>query len=122
MLEGLPLLDGGSDGLDADIEGLREELVTAIGDGVMLYPSYTRVAPKHSAPFLTPLDWVYTAIFNVLELPVTQVPLGLSREGLPLGVQVVGPHMGDHRTIAVGMALERAMGGWVPPWQGRSPK
>ncbi len=50
-----------------------------------------------------------------MELPVTQVPLGLGGEGLPLGVQVAASHGGDHRTIAVALELERAFGGWVPP-------
>jgi len=46
---------------------------------------------------------------------VTQVPLGLNREGLPLGVQVAGPHGRDHLTIAVALELEKEFGGWVPP-------
>jgi Asp-tRNA(Asn)/Glu-tRNA(Gln) amidotransferase A subunit family amidase len=58
---------------------------------------------------------VYTAIMNVLELPATSVPLGLGARGLPLGVQVVAAHGQDHLTIAVALALEEALGGWVPP-------
>ena len=85
------------------------------GDGVMLYPPYTRTAPRHRAPLLTPTDWVYTAIFNVLEFPVTQVPMGLDAQGLPLGVQVAAAPGNDHLSIAVARALERAAGGWVPP-------
>ncbi|KAH0630988.1 hypothetical protein JD844_004439 [Phrynosoma platyrhinos] len=55
------------------------------------------------------------AIFNILGLPVTQCPLGLSKERLPLGIQVVaGPH-NDHLTLAVARYLEKAFGGWVPP-------
>ena len=83
---------------------------------MLLYPSYTRTAPRHGRPLLTPIDWVYTAVFNVLELPVTQVPLGLDSEGLPLGVQVAGCPGQDHVTIATAMALEADMGGWIPPW------
>lgn len=94
---------------------LRAELVERIGDGVMLFPSYARPAPRHGMPLFPPLQWIYTAIMNVMELPVTQVPLGLNREGLPLGVQVVGSHGSDDRTIAVARELERAFGGWVPP-------
>ena len=99
----------------AEGEALKRELAERIGDGVMLYPSYTRPAPRHVMPMLTPIDWAYTAIMNVMELPVTQVPLGLGREGLPLGCQVVGRHRNDHVTIAVALELERAFGGWVPP-------
>ena len=58
---------------------------------------------------------MYTAVFNALGLPVTQVPLGLDGEGLPLGVQVVGAPGTDVVTIAVGCALEQDFGGWVPP-------
>ncbi|MEZ4265529.1 MAG: amidase [Myxococcota bacterium] len=97
---------------------LRAELVDRIGaGGVMLYPPYSRTAPRHYGPLFRPFDWVYTAVLNVTELPVTQVPLGLDRRGLPLGVQVAGVHGDDHVTIAVARALEEAMGGWVPPGQ-----
>jgi fatty acid amide hydrolase 2 len=94
---------------------LREELVSRIGDGILLYPSHPTVAPKHVRPLLTPFNWVYTAVFNALEMPVTQAPLGLDAAGVPLGVQIVAAHGRDHVTIAVAMELERAFGGWVPP-------
>ncbi len=55
------------------------------------------------------------AVLNVMEMPATQVPLGLNGEGLPLGVQVAAIHGNDHVTIAVAEHLERSFGGWVPP-------
>jgi fatty acid amide hydrolase 2 len=95
---------------------LRTELVERLGPrGVMIFPSYASPAPRHVKPLLPPWYWVYTAIINVLELPSTQVPLGLNDQGLPLGVQVVGLHDHDHVTIAVAEALEKAFGGWVAP-------
>ena len=95
---------------------LRDEVTDAIGpDGVMLYPTFGRVAPRHYWACLGRFRWVYTAIINVMELPSTQVPLGLGRHGLPLGVQVVGQHGQDHRTIAVARVLEEELGGWLPP-------
>ena len=94
---------------------LRGEIAELIGDGVMLYPPYPVVAPPHNAPLLFPVQWMYTALMNVLELPVTQVPLGLDERRLPLGVQVIGAHGNDHVTVAVGMELEKIFGGWVPP-------
>jgi len=97
---------------------LRAELLEALGeDGVLLFPPYTRPAPRHNLPLLTVTDPGYCGIFNVLGFPVTQVPLGLSREGLPLGVQVVGAPGRDATTIAVAMALEKQFGGWVPPFR-----
>lgn len=110
-----PFLAGTPENAIRMAEDLGAELTRLMGDGVLLFPSYTRPAPKHDAPMLTPFDFVYTGIFNVLEMPATQVPLGLASDGLPLGVQVVGPRGADHRTIAVARALEEEMGGWVPP-------
>lgn len=95
---------------------LRETLLDAMGDGILLYPSYTRPAPKHREPLLRPFDWVYTAVFNAMGFPVTQVPTGLNQQGLPLGLQIVGAPGHDHVTIGVAVALERAgVAGWVPP-------
>ncbi|MGK3983326.1 amidase [Sorangium sp. So ce136] len=95
---------------------LRAELVSRIGErGVMLYPSYPSSAPRHYAPLLPPFQWTYTAVLNVMEMPATQVPLGLDGEGLPLGVQVAAIHGNDHVTIAVAQHLERSFGGWIPP-------
>ncbi len=88
-------------------------------DGVLLYPSHSSPAPRHNEPARQALrlhmPWAYLGIMNVLELPSTQVPLGLNAEGLPLGVQVISRHANDHITIAVAMELEKAFGGWVPP-------
>jgi fatty acid amide hydrolase 2 len=99
----------------AEGQALRDELLALMGDGVWLHPPYTRTAPRHGAPLLTPLDWLNTAVVNAMEMPATQVPLGLDKRGLPLGVQVIGAHFNDHVTIAVAQALEQAFGGWVPP-------
>ena len=95
---------------------LRRDLLDAIGDdGVMLYPSYVSPAPRHYKPLWPPFNFVYTAIVNAMELPATQVPLGLGTAGLPLGVQVIAGPARDHVSVAVALELERAFGGWVPP-------
>ena len=95
---------------------LKQELVDLIGpNGILLYPSFPSTAPRHRMPLLAPFQFVYTAILNVMELPVTQVPMGLSGNGLPLGVQVAALEGNDHMTVAVAMALEEQFGGWIPP-------
>ena len=63
--------------------------------------------PRHNKPLAPPFNWVYTAIWNVMELPVTQVPLGLNSRGVPLGVQVVAGPFADHRSIAVALHLDQ---------------
>lgn len=83
-------------------EELKQEFASLLGEnGIILYPPYPEPAPKHIVPILTVISWIYTAIWNMMEFPVTQVPLGLSKKGLPLGVQVVGLRGRDHQTIAV---------------------
>lgn len=95
---------------------LRIELERRLaGNTVMLYPTFPVPAPRHYVPLLRPLRFGYTALLNVLQVPSTQVPMGLSRKGIPLGFQIVGAHGQDHRTIAVAVELERAFGGWVKP-------
>ena len=119
LLEQLPkILPDNTAKFVSEGRALRAELVERIGpNGVMIYPPYASPAPRHRKPLVPPFNWVYTAIMNVMELPSTAVPLGLNAAGLPLGVQVVGIHDHDHVTIAVAKALERAFGGWVPPFR-----
>ncbi|HVE69393.1 MAG TPA: amidase, partial [Solirubrobacteraceae bacterium] len=96
-------------------DALAREVDDLLDGGVMLHPPHPRVAPRHGRTVGRP--WIVTpmAVFNLLGLPVTQVPLGLNSRGLPLGVQVVGGMDDDHVTIAAAMELERRFGGWVPP-------
>jgi fatty acid amide hydrolase 2 len=100
----------------AAAQALREEVGAILGDdGILLHHPHPRVAPRHGAT--VGRAWVLTpaAVFNLLGLPVTEVPLGLNPKGLPLGVQVAAADGNDHLTIAVALELERQFGGWTPP-------
>ena len=95
---------------------LREEVGAILGDdGVLLHQPHPRVAPRHNATVGRPWVLVPSAAFNLLGTPVTQVPLGLGDDGLPLGVQVAAADGNDHLTIAAALELERRFGGWVAP-------
>lgn len=48
-------------------------------------------------------------------LPATAAPIGLSRAGLPIGIQILGPYLEDRTPIAFAGLLEREFGGFVPP-------
>jgi amidase len=50
-----------------------------------------------------------------LGVPVASVPVGTSREGLPLSVQVVGRPWHDHEVLALSRVLEDKFGGWQRP-------
>ncbi|MEC9345597.1 MAG: amidase [Pseudomonadota bacterium] len=56
-------------------------------------------------------DQLFWAGFTgVAYLPGTVVPGGLTPQGLPVGVQVVGPEFGDRRTLAVARMIEALRG------------
>jgi aspartyl-tRNA(Asn)/glutamyl-tRNA(Gln) amidotransferase subunit A len=52
---------------------------------------------------------------NMAGLPGLSIPCGLS-EGLPVGLQILGPQFSENRLFEVGHALERALAfDYVPP-------
>jgi amidase len=59
------------------------------------------------------LNWISMA--TACGLPATAFPAGLTPAGLPVGVQIIGPRGGDGRTLDVALAIEEALGGFVPP-------
>jgi Asp-tRNA(Asn)/Glu-tRNA(Gln) amidotransferase A subunit family amidase len=52
-------------------------------------------------------DWTLTWLFNQAPHPVMNVPAGFTDDGLPIGMQIVGPPHGDHDVIAAGAVFER---------------
>jgi len=79
-------------------------------DAVIL-PTTPCVAPRISgldavatAPLLTRL----TAPFNLTGLPAMSVPCGVTPEGLPVGLQIVGAPWAEQRVLRVGRAYELA--------------
>jgi amidase len=64
-------------------------------------------------PYNSMMMWVGLA--TICGLPATAIPAGFSAAGLPVGLQIIGPHGEDTRTIAVAQAFEQAVGGFVAP-------
>ena len=106
----------------AAARSLTEEVEATLGDAVLLHPPHGKVAPRHGRTVGRPWVLHQTAIFNLLGLPATAVPMGLTEDRLPTGVQVVAGPGRDHATIAVACELERVFGGWVPPWEVGGPR
>ncbi len=59
-------------------------------------------------PLAMYLNDVFTVPVNLAGLPAISVPAGLSGEGLPLGLQVIGRGFDEETVLRVGEALERA--------------
>ncbi len=57
------------------------------------------------------MGWSLAYLFNLTGHPVASVPVGLSPEGLPVGMQIVGPRRADHQVLGASADFERVM-----PW------
>jgi amidase len=58
---------------------------------------------------------VWAGLPTLPGLPATAVPVALSDEGLPMGLQVIGPLWADQTTLAVAGLIETLNGGFRPP-------
>lgn len=58
----------------------------------------------------------FTVPFNLAWHPAASVPIGLSNAGLPMGLQIVGPHHRDDLVLRLAAAFERER-----PWDGHWP-
>jgi len=59
--------------------------------------------------------WSYCEWFNLLGFPAVVVPMTVSTEGLPIGVQIVGRPWEEELILAIAAALEEARGPWAGP-------
>ncbi|WP_194828343.1 amidase [Nocardia sp. XZ_19_231] len=64
-------------------------------------------------PYLDQLAWAGLA--TMPGLPATAIPTGLSPEGLPVGVQLVGPMFEDRTPLRLAELLEQKIGGFRAP-------
>jgi aspartyl-tRNA(Asn)/glutamyl-tRNA(Gln) amidotransferase subunit A len=58
----------------------------------------------------------YNPISNVTGFPAMVVPVGETPEGLPIALQLIAPPLSEARLLAVGQALEQAMGHLAAKW------
>jgi amidase len=69
---------------------------------------------RHQVPYFVS-GTAYTSLFNLTGHPVVVLPLARSAEGLPIGIQVVGPHWGEMRLLAIAERLALVTGAFQPP-------
>jgi amidase len=58
---------------------------------------------------------VWAGLATMPGLPATAVPAGLSPDGLPVGVQLIGPMFEDRTPLRLAELLEQVIGGFQPP-------
>ncbi len=69
-----------------------------------------RLGEKTDDPLTMYLSDVFTVPASLAGLPAISVPSGLTRGGLPLGIQVLGPRFGEEAMFAAARAFEAGAG------------
>ncbi len=103
---------------------IAERLLRELGDAeIWLTPTVGVPAPRVGSFLAGPPGEAFaaaaplgsfTAMFNVTGQPAASVPLGLTREGLPMGLQVAGRPLREDDVLAVSLQLEQ-----TAPWRAR---
>jgi hypothetical protein len=58
---------------------------------------------------------IWPGVATLSGLPATSVPIGMSPQGLPIGIQIVGPSLEDRTPLKLAQLIETEFGGFVPP-------
>lgn len=81
-------------------------------------PVTPNAALPHSTSMWDPelIDYAsYTWTISATLLPVIVVRTGTSKNGLPIGIQIITKPFQEHIGLAVAQHLENALGGWQMP-------
>lgn len=84
----------------------RAALADALGqDGILIMPTAPQTAFVHTnRPPANQAD--FTCLASVAGLPALSIPAGIDQDGLPVGVQIVGPANSEDRLIAFARTVE----------------
>src|SRR6202012_5689594 len=75
------------------------------------------VGEKTADPVSMYLNDIFTVTVNLAGLPGLAVPAGLTANGLPLGLQIIGKAFDEATVLRVGAAIETASGFDAKPTQ-----
>jgi aspartyl-tRNA(Asn)/glutamyl-tRNA(Gln) amidotransferase subunit A len=104
---------------ERQIELQREWEEAVFGLDALAMPSGPAVAPPHGTTSIEingkplafrPLSSSFTRPANLLGWPALTLPNGISEEGLPTGVQLMGRKDSEDRLLNLGHQLEQALG------------
>jgi aspartyl-tRNA(Asn)/glutamyl-tRNA(Gln) amidotransferase subunit A len=95
-------------------EAAVEILGTIEGNGVLILPTTPQVAFRagERAP-RTQAD--FTVLANVAGLPSISIPAGRDENGLPIGVQLIGPPAGEAMLLSQARRIDEALRAFVAP-------
>ncbi len=64
-------------------------------------------------PYQDVMGWA--GLVGVAGLPATVAPVGITANGLPVGIQIVGPYLEDRTPIHFAQLMKDIVGGFTPP-------
>ena len=108
-----------------ELERARRDIAAVFADvDVLVTPTTPIAAPtiaelKLNPDLLRPRELLLlrnTRPINVWGLPAISIPCGFTQAGLPIGLQIIGPHWGEARVLQVANAYEQATA-----WHKREP-
>lgn len=105
----------------ADRDLLRAEILRQMQDvPILLSPVSSLSAFRHGEGNYRPgtgyRDTMrYSQWLNLTGFPGASVPVGVSNQGLPIGVQVIGRPFEEELVLAVAEAIEQSRGPWQAP-------
>uniref|UniRef100_A0A7C3ZR40 Amidase n=1 Tax=Archaeoglobus fulgidus TaxID=2234 RepID=A0A7C3ZR40_ARCFL len=78
-----------------------------------------KISPDEiNGKFITPIGWMpFTYPFNFTGQPAASIPAGFSKEGLPVGMQIVGKRYDDAGVLRISKAFQD-----ISPWQDKYPE
>ena len=100
----------------ADIDLYRVEMLEFMAEyDVIVCPAMPTPAKPHHHGLVEVDDFSHLMVHNITGWPAAVVRCGTSRDGLPIGVQIVARPWQDATALAVAAHLEKVFGGWQPP-------
>ncbi len=93
---------------------IREDFVKAFSKyDILVTPTAPtpafKIGEKSTDPLAMYLEDIFTVAINVAGVPGISIPVGTSSGGLPIGIQLIGPHFGEEKIFMAGHALEKSL-------------
>ncbi len=99
-----------------ELERFRHKMNLFINDyDLIITPVSSTPARNHGETFANVRDFGYITAHNLTGWPATVLPCIFSKEGLPIGVQLVAKPWNDHISLNVALQLQKLIGVFPVP-------